>query len=1426
MLARSYLQAATCRAGLLDERGPDHFVFWHQSLQEYLAAVALVQAPGSLGTRLARYVDRPRWHEVLQLAVGYVGRVRNQPKRAVKLLMTLRHKDLPRLEAALHRRLCSVASLFAQNPWLDSHLANEVLAELAEVTHAQPFAPLGDALSRALAARPGLVPDERLQAALLPLTAARFHRLARVRMGAARVLANVPPRSSGSMAPLRDLLKPAREEDETRARLSGADPMIRCCAAVHFIQGDPLDSGVLLALSPFMEMDGAFIELVRVRLQGFLPRLLPLFRSWLSTEGSSIRASAAEFLALLGHHDDEVVEVLLSQLDAEPHSSGRYIGAYEIVSRLARQHAAVRRQLLLRAPATRNRTQERPLDNLVLALLRDSDEFLDEAVTRIGEPTGYWRSRLMSIGVDDARVAERIRPLLSADDLQLRYLSAIALEHLRDSSDLVPALLSCLDAPTSALRLQSAAALLGVQLARLYDHVYHRHLAIRGDAVQVVPRVVACLRWLIVNGRDEEPSTAASLLVLLKQIDEQVIEVMTDEHAMRRGDWRDLWELLAPRLRPFRSLVGERLVLLVGSRDSVLRHCAAEWLDNLSPLSDAALDLLDRHLDSAEPGAQAMAGLLLFKAGRRDARLQLALLSCMGRLQEPTDRRVYALLKKLDSPDRSLLRELLSQLAAASQEEESGPQGVPPQDDAGKRELKPQATTTKRRLGELLGGWARRCGWVIDALVDLLRERPVGIHLDVIHFAIRTLFWDKESGANSSVAATVRQHMEAATDPISRYVLAETLFWFGLEQEAAEQIFLRLLDAPNLRIRYEAIVRLPEAVQSHPDGVTALASCLKAEDPQLRTRAALRAMEHNGSAADVVQAFTSLLKVEEEWSREHLLDFVTDNRPRHPEQDDNLAHLESSSHGDRPLRLCEIAAHRLCLLGAVDEELSQILISWLKDADLVRRLKSARYLRMLQSDRPELESVLLGWLLSDHRRLRAAAVRCLEANPKYQSTVEGHVLSWFEGSDRERQQQAYELLATYRLQLSDEGMTRIALRAMLRDARAVPLIQHLVRTQSKSVLRAFERELRSPDLSHAMQAAGRLIGWEHITEEVIATALRAWASLGELSTYFVDQLFALGEGDARIGSALLPYLSHERWNVRYRAAVQLLEYGHSVKAIAEVLRPGLESVDPAERLDAAYQLIQIADPSDRPLVTRSLLELAQGEESPEERYEFLRPIETWPEVASQVEETYEALLSSPYGDMRRMAIKRYLNDANLPAPLRARLLSVLWSNLSMEPYGCMEGLLKLGLDRRVFLKQLLEWLGDGAERSDCRRQAVKRLRAERLLKRSSEEQQLQLVFDNGPVDDRAVSEILCLAREPLVPILFAEIAAPETPAAGSAIERLRDDAVQPADLPILAELVRGQPKDTAPQRLARCWLFYWMSERRRSSARLASVPSA
>ena len=294
-----------------------------------------------------------------------------------------------------------------------------------------------------------------------------------------------------------------------------------------------------------------------------------------------------------------------------------------------------RRQLLLRAPATRNPHHERPLDNLVLALLRDSDEFLDEAVARIGELTGYWRSRLISIGVDDSRVAERLRPLLNADDLQLRYLSAVALEQLGEPCELVPALLSCLDAPASELRLQSAAALLGVQLARLYDHVQRRQLTIRGDAAQVVPRVLACLRWLLVNGKDAEPSVAASLLVLLKQIDEQVIEVMTDVHAMQSGDWRDLWEVLAPRLRPFRSLIGERLVLLVGSGDSVLRHCAADWLDSLSPLSDAALDLLDRHLDSAEPGVQAAAGLLLFKAGRRDARLQLALLSCgQSRLQE------------------------------------------------------------------------------------------------------------------------------------------------------------------------------------------------------------------------------------------------------------------------------------------------------------------------------------------------------------------------------------------------------------------------------------------------------------------------------------------------------------------------------------------------------------------------------------------------------------------------------------------------------------------------------------------------------------------------------------------------------------------------------------------------------------------------
>src|SRR5438552_3232337 len=74
--AESYLTAAAEGAGLLEARGPNAFAFMHQTFQEYLAARHLTRSSTKAIGEISRVCHDPRWHEVVRLAAGYIGVIR------------------------------------------------------------------------------------------------------------------------------------------------------------------------------------------------------------------------------------------------------------------------------------------------------------------------------------------------------------------------------------------------------------------------------------------------------------------------------------------------------------------------------------------------------------------------------------------------------------------------------------------------------------------------------------------------------------------------------------------------------------------------------------------------------------------------------------------------------------------------------------------------------------------------------------------------------------------------------------------------------------------------------------------------------------------------------------------------------------------------------------------------------------------------------------------------------------------------------------------------------------------------------------------------------------------------------------------------------------------------------------------------------
>ncbi|MCA9993839.1 MAG: hypothetical protein KDE29_22825, partial [Anaerolineales bacterium] len=78
---------------MLVERGSGQYGFIHLTFQEYLAAIGIVQK-GQLGigpvvTALAARIDDPDWHEVIQLAIGYLGIVQGYEDAASQVVQQL-----------------------------------------------------------------------------------------------------------------------------------------------------------------------------------------------------------------------------------------------------------------------------------------------------------------------------------------------------------------------------------------------------------------------------------------------------------------------------------------------------------------------------------------------------------------------------------------------------------------------------------------------------------------------------------------------------------------------------------------------------------------------------------------------------------------------------------------------------------------------------------------------------------------------------------------------------------------------------------------------------------------------------------------------------------------------------------------------------------------------------------------------------------------------------------------------------------------------------------------------------------------------------------------------------------------------------------------------------------------------------------------
>lgn len=131
--AEEWLAVRGDKCCLLQERGSHIFGFLHQTFQEYLAAMDILHE-GEFVEELPRYIEDPRWHEVLRLACGYLGVVCVPPnKKEVTQLLRSILDNGSSFEHLLHRDLFLAASCIADDVKPRKEMEQDIVARLLAV---------------------------------------------------------------------------------------------------------------------------------------------------------------------------------------------------------------------------------------------------------------------------------------------------------------------------------------------------------------------------------------------------------------------------------------------------------------------------------------------------------------------------------------------------------------------------------------------------------------------------------------------------------------------------------------------------------------------------------------------------------------------------------------------------------------------------------------------------------------------------------------------------------------------------------------------------------------------------------------------------------------------------------------------------------------------------------------------------------------------------------------------------------------------------------------------------------------------------------------------------------------------------------------------------------------------------------------------
>lgn len=296
--AEAYLQAAAQRAGILEERGPDIFAFWHPTFEEFLAAVEVATPATTVVPRLLAVAEDPRWREVVLLTVGYLGVVQRDQDTATNTVRALMEEQVPATEELFHGRLRLAAACVADDVGVKRSLGELIIIRLAEIVKIQPYEPNTNAFVSTVRALRRFQPAESTLAILSSLSA---HPDAEVRAESTRLVANATTTSD-----LARVLCTRSLQDEHAS--------VRAHAALGLLRTGQREDSLWAVLATALPNEAQ----IDTEIRGWLRQDVDLaryFAGYLASPDEKIRRFAANYLRDGGFEDSVLIPRLREILE-------------------------------------------------------------------------------------------------------------------------------------------------------------------------------------------------------------------------------------------------------------------------------------------------------------------------------------------------------------------------------------------------------------------------------------------------------------------------------------------------------------------------------------------------------------------------------------------------------------------------------------------------------------------------------------------------------------------------------------------------------------------------------------------------------------------------------------------------------------------------------------------------------------------------------------------------------------------------------------------------------------------------------------------------------------------------------------------------------------------------------------------------------